>query len=53
MLATFVGVSHQYTVESPAGGQLVAYVQNLGSGYVPTLGEQVRLTWLPEHTFVV
>ncbi len=53
VLATFVGVSHQYTVESATGGQLVAYVQNLGSGYVPTLGEDVCLTWLPEHTFVV
>lgn len=53
VLATFIGVSHQYTVEGPNGGQLVAYVQNLGSGYTPTLGEQVRLTWLPEHTFVV
>jgi spermidine/putrescine transport system ATP-binding protein len=53
VLATFIGVSHQYTVETADGGQVVAYVQNLGSGYVPTLGEQVRLTWLPEHTFVV
>jgi spermidine/putrescine transport system ATP-binding protein len=53
VLATFIGVSHQYTVERPSGGQLVAYVQNLGSGYTPTLGEEVRLTWLPEHTFVV
>jgi spermidine/putrescine transport system ATP-binding protein len=53
VLATFIGVSHQYTVEGPAGDQLVAYVQNLGSGYTPTLGEEVRLTWLPEHTFVV
>jgi spermidine/putrescine transport system ATP-binding protein len=53
VLATFVGVSHQYTVEGPNGEQLVAYVQNLGSGYTPTLGEEVRLTWLPEHTFVV
>ncbi len=53
VLATFVGVSHQYTVAGPNGEQLVAYVQNLGSGYSPTLGEEVRLTWLPEHTFAV
>ncbi|MDE3131447.1 MAG: TOBE domain-containing protein, partial [Acidobacteriota bacterium] len=53
VLANFIGVSHQYTIEGADGAQLVAYVQNLGSGYVPTLGEEVRLTWLPEHTFVV
>jgi hypothetical protein len=30
------------------------YVQNLGAaGTLPRAGEQVRLEWLPEHTFVV
>jgi spermidine/putrescine transport system ATP-binding protein len=53
ILGTFLGLSHQYTVRVPAGTELIAYVQNLGATPPPTLGETVRLAWLPEHTFVV
>jgi spermidine/putrescine transport system ATP-binding protein len=53
VLASYLGVSHQYTVEGPGGATVTVYVQNLGSGAPPTLGENVRLSWLPEHTFVV
>ena len=53
ILGTFLGLSHQYTVRAPAGTELIAYVQNLGATPPPTLGETVRLAWLPEHTFVV
>jgi spermidine/putrescine transport system ATP-binding protein len=49
--ASFLGVSHQYTVEC-GGGTVTVYVQNLGA-LPPTLGQTVRLSWLPEHTFVV
>ena len=49
--ASFLGVSHQYSVECP-GGTVTVYVQNLGD-VPPTLGQTVRLSWLPEHTFAV
>jgi len=51
--ATFVGVSHQFTVEGPGGRPLTVYAQNLGAESIPALGQPVRLLWRPEHTFVV
>ena len=52
-VVTFVGVSHQYTIEGPAGKTLTAYAQNLGGDDPPGQGERVRLVWRPEYTFVV
>jgi len=52
-MATYVGVSHQYTVDRPDGRTLTVYEQNLGTGPVPAPGERVRLTWHPGHTFMV
>jgi spermidine/putrescine transport system ATP-binding protein len=52
-VSTFVGVSHQFTVDSPAGSTLTIYAQNLGGAPLPREGDQVRLVWRPEHTFVV
>jgi spermidine/putrescine transport system ATP-binding protein len=52
-MATFVGVSHQYTVEGPEGRILTVYQQNLGHERPPAPGDRVRLSWRPEHTFVV
>jgi spermidine/putrescine transport system ATP-binding protein len=52
-MASFVGVSHQYTVEGPNGKELTVYAQNDGAEAVPHPGERVRLLWRPEHTFVV
>jgi spermidine/putrescine transport system ATP-binding protein len=52
-LASYLGVSHQYTVQVAEGSAVTVYVQNLGTTDPPTLGETVRLVWLPEHTFVV
>ena len=52
-MATYIGVSHQYKVEGPGGAVLTVYVQNLGAGPAPGPGDTVRLTWKPEHTFVV
>jgi spermidine/putrescine transport system ATP-binding protein len=51
--ATFVGVSHQFTVDGPGARHLTVYAQNLGSEAIPTPGQRVRLLWRPEHTFVV
>ncbi|MGH2856976.1 MAG: ABC transporter ATP-binding protein [Solirubrobacteraceae bacterium] len=53
VLASYLGVSHQYTVQGPAGASVTVYVQNQGAGRPPALGETVRLVWSPEHTFVV
>ncbi len=50
--ATYLGLGHQLVVEGPAGTTLVVYVQNSGDG-PPRTGDQVRLCWRPEHTFVV
>lgn len=54
--ASYIGVSTQYLVETPAGQRLVVYAQNLEtSGAAEALadGQRVRLTWRPEHTFVI
>ena len=52
-MATYVGVSYQYTVDGPDGRTLTVYAQNLGAEPPPQPGEPVRLLWRPEHTFVV
>jgi spermidine/putrescine transport system ATP-binding protein len=52
-VTTFVGVSHQYTVDGPGGTTLTVYAQNLGAGEAPPEGSRVRLLWRPRHTFVV
>jgi spermidine/putrescine transport system ATP-binding protein len=54
--ASYLGVSTNYTVETADGVRLVVYEQNIertvhGSLYRP--GEEVRLSWSPDHTFVV
>ena len=53
--ATFVGVSNVYTVATRDGHAVTVYAQNLGTSMdrLPAPGETVRLTWHPEHTFVV
>jgi spermidine/putrescine transport system ATP-binding protein len=50
--AVYLGVSHQYAVESRSGQSLTVYVQNLGTRMLRQ-GEVVRLAWYPEHTFVI
>jgi spermidine/putrescine transport system ATP-binding protein len=54
-ISTYVGVSNQYEVETPAGGTITVYEQNLGGPgkWAPSPGEDVLLAWHPEHTFVV
>jgi spermidine/putrescine transport system ATP-binding protein len=54
-MATFVGVSNVYTVETRTGHTVTVYAQNLGdpAGGNPGTGDRVSLAWHPEHTFVV
>jgi spermidine/putrescine transport system ATP-binding protein len=52
-MSTYIGVSHQYKVDTPAGTQVTVYVQNLGAEVAPRQGERVVLWWKPEHTFAV
>jgi ABC-type Fe3+/spermidine/putrescine transport system ATPase subunit len=50
--STYLGLGHQLEIEGPAGTTLTVYVQNAGEG-TPAAGDEVRLRWRPEHTFVV
>jgi len=52
-MSTYIGVSHQYKVETPDGTTITVYVQNIGVDDAPAQGETVRLSWEPEHTFAV
>jgi spermidine/putrescine transport system ATP-binding protein len=52
-MATYIGVSHQYKVEGPAGHELTVWVQNLGAEPAPATGDRVTLSWRWEHTFAV
>ncbi|WP_329040968.1 ABC transporter ATP-binding protein [Streptomyces sp. NBC_00178] len=49
--SSFIGVSTQYVVRSPAGEALQVYEQNAGhrAGLAP--GTEVVLHWNPDHTF--
>jgi spermidine/putrescine transport system ATP-binding protein len=54
--ASYLGVSTSYLVEGRTGARLTVYEQNVertvhGSLYRP--GDAVRLSWSPDHTFVV
>ncbi|MFF2433445.1 ABC transporter ATP-binding protein [Streptomyces sp. NPDC058107] len=49
--SSFIGVSTQYVVESPAGKALQVYEQNVGHRAGLTRGAEVVLHWAPEHTF--
>jgi spermidine/putrescine transport system ATP-binding protein len=54
--ASYLGVSTQYTVRTGDGHVMTVYSQNVetsGRGEALTAGQQIRLTWRPEHTFIV
>ena len=55
LVSTYVGVSNVYTVEAPTGEHLTVYAQNVDApeDRVPAAGEDVVLSWHPQHTFVV
>ncbi|MEA2168310.1 MAG: spermidine/putrescine transport system ATP-binding protein [Solirubrobacteraceae bacterium] len=52
ILASFLGVNVQYIVKAHGGEELTVISQNTGG---PTFGpgQDVKLAWEPEHTFVV
>ena len=54
--ASYIGVSTQYLVQTHDGHRLTVYTQNLetsGAAELLTDGHPVRLTWKPQHTFVI
>ncbi|HET9416194.1 MAG TPA: ABC transporter ATP-binding protein [Candidatus Limnocylindria bacterium] len=54
--ASYIGVSTQYLIETGDGHKLVVYAQNLetsGASEAHPDGQRVRLTWQPQHTFVI
>jgi spermidine/putrescine transport system ATP-binding protein len=54
--AAYLGVSTQYIVETGAGTPITVYEQNLERATRSELwapGEDVVLTWSPDHTFVI
>jgi spermidine/putrescine transport system ATP-binding protein len=54
--ASYVGVSTQYVVRTDDGHEIVVYSQNLdvsGASDQLSVGERVRLSWKPQHTFVI
>jgi spermidine/putrescine transport system ATP-binding protein len=54
--ASYIGVSTQYLVETDDGHRLTVYAQNIetsGAGEVLADGERVRLTWRPQHSFLI
>jgi spermidine/putrescine transport system ATP-binding protein len=52
-MATYVGVSHQYSVDGPEAHRFTVYAQNLDAAVPGRPGDAVRMLWRPEHTFVV
>ena len=54
--ASYVGVSTSYVVEAHGGTRLTVYEQNVERATRSELwapGEEVRLSWSPDHTFAV
>jgi spermidine/putrescine transport system ATP-binding protein len=54
-LAAFLGVSIQYVVTAPGGDELTVIAPNIHGEQPQSLGagQEVLLTWDPQHTFVV
>ena len=54
--ASYLGVSTQYVVEARGGVRLTVYEQNVERATRSELwtpGEEVRITWAPDHSFIV
>lgn len=53
--SAYLGVSHEYHVETTGGDELIVLVQNNAREMAAAhaVGEQVDLSWEPAHTFVV
>ena len=54
VMSTYTGIGTTYECRTDDGDKVVAYVQNVSSATKPvSAGCTIRLTWGPEHTFVV
>jgi spermidine/putrescine transport system ATP-binding protein len=54
--SSYIGVSTQYLVQTANGHRLTVYAQNLdtaGAAELMADGQSVRLSWKPQHTFVI
>jgi spermidine/putrescine transport system ATP-binding protein len=54
--ASYIGVSTQYIIEASGGTRLTVYEQNVERATKSELwspGEQVVLSWAPDHSFVI
>ena len=53
--SAYLGVSHEYHVETAGGDELIVLVQNNAREMAPMhqAGERVELSWEPGHTLVV
>ena len=54
--ASYLGVSTSYIVESAHGERLMVYEQNVertSAGSLHKPGDEVRISWSPDHTFTV
>ena len=54
--ASYLGVSTSYIVETKGGGTVTVYEQNVERATRAELwtpGEEVQMTWSPDHTFAV
>ncbi len=54
--SSYVGVHTQYLVATPYDHRVVVYSQNIetaGASEVLADGQRVRLTWKPQHSFVI
>ena len=51
--AVFAGVSFQYFFQTQEGREMSAFDRNASGGAVARPGDEVRLAWAPEHTFVI
>ena len=54
--ASYMGVSTQYIVETHSGSRVMVYEQNIERTTHDELwrrGDEVHITWSPDHTFVV
>jgi spermidine/putrescine transport system ATP-binding protein len=54
--ASYLGVSTQYIIETRGGARVMVYEQNIERTTKDELwarGDEVHITWAPEHTFVV
>lgn len=56
MDASYLGASTSYIIKSPSGNRITVFEQNVGRasrGSLHQPGQEVHLSWSPDHTFAV